>query len=364
MRQQSMTARRLLTWLVLSTVLACLALVLLGDPVPHVRSVAQRPLPSTERVARPLATAPVAAVPVRVPVVPLVPWHGPVEHLFFHPLVLQPELAFRRDLLGQGFADYFVTASEFRGILDGLWTNGWTLVDVHRALTGRVRVPAGRKPLVLSEDDANYYAYFTGRGLADRLALDPAGEVRAQVGAELSDQDLVPMVDAAVRRHPLLSADGAKGILALTGYQGLLGEHAVATDPGARARVRALADRLRATGWTFASHTYGHITLAKDSVARIAADTGHWRRLVGDLLGPVDLLVYPFGSRPSPLAVAYLSAHGFPYQFDIDVRARLVRQQGALVMARRHVDGFAFAVPGRLEPFFDVAAVRDPERPR
>lgn len=26
-------------------------------------------------------------------------------------------------------------------------------------------------------------------------------------------------------------------------------------------------------------------------------------------------------------------------------------------MARRHVDGLAFAVPGRLEPFFDVAVV-------
>lgn len=33
-------------------------------------------------------------------------------------------------------------------------------------------------------------------------------------------------------------------------------------------------------------------------------------------------------------------------------------------MPRRHVDGLAFAAPGRLEPFFDVAAVRDPDRPR
>jgi hypothetical protein len=358
-----MTPRRLVTWLVLSTVLACLALVVLGDPVPA-RPGPFRRIPVAAPAARPVALPSVAPVAVGVAAVPLVVWHGPVEHLFFHPLVLQPKLAFRHDTLGQGFADYFVTAREFQGILDGLWRNGWTLVDAHRALTGRVRVPRGRTPLVLSEDDANYYAYFKGRGLADRLVLDPAGDVRAEVGGKLSDRDLVPMVDAAVRRHPELSADGAKGIIALTGYEGLLGEHAVATDPAARERVRALADRLRATGWTFASHTYGHITLAQDSVARIAADTVHWRRLVGDLLGRVDLLVYPYGSRPSPAGVAYLSARGFPYQFDIDVTARMLRRPGVTVMSRRHVDGFAFAVPGRLEPFFDVAAVRDPQRPR
>src|SRR5689334_21901547 len=44
----------------------------------------------------------------------LVAWHGPVDHLFFHPLVIDPRLAFRGDGLGRGFRDYFVTAREFR----------------------------------------------------------------------------------------------------------------------------------------------------------------------------------------------------------------------------------------------------------
>jgi hypothetical protein len=313
----------------------------------------------------PIATASPTPTPTPTPspAPVLVPWHGPVEHLFFHPLVIDPSLAFRHDSLGRGFEDYFVTAREFHGIVDGLWRNGWTLVDAHRAMTGQVRVPPGRKPLVLSEDDVNYYRYFAGRGLATRLVLD-GSEVRAQLpDGSLSDEDLVPIVDEAVREHPELSADGAKGILALTGYEGLLGEHDVATDPAARDRVRALAARLRATGWTFASHTYGHITLSQDSVRRISADTDRWRSLVGDLLGPVDMLVYPYGARPSAAGVSVLREAGFRYQFDIDVRADLVRRDGALVMSRRHVDGLAFAVPRRLAPFFDVAAVRDPARP-
>ena len=56
-------------------------------------------------------------------------------------------------------ADYFVTVREFRAILEQLWRNGWTLVDPRRVAASDVRVPRGRKPLVLQEDDANYYAY-------------------------------------------------------------------------------------------------------------------------------------------------------------------------------------------------------------
>ncbi|MDT4919640.1 MAG: hypothetical protein QOI15_542, partial [Pseudonocardiales bacterium] len=75
------------------------------------------------------------------PHVEMVAWHGPVEELFVHPLVINPELAFTSDQLGVGFQNNFVTALEFRRILDDLWRNGWTFVDVHRAAAGTVRVP-------------------------------------------------------------------------------------------------------------------------------------------------------------------------------------------------------------------------------
>src|SRR5437764_6304701 len=114
------------------------------------------------------------------PSVALVRWRGPVEQLFVHPLVLRPDLAFTGDALGRGFADYFVTVREFHRILDQVWRNGWTLVDPQRVAAGDVRVPHGRRPLVLQEDDANYYACFDGRGLASRLVLDEQGEESAQ----------------------------------------------------------------------------------------------------------------------------------------------------------------------------------------
>lgn len=330
-------------------VAALAALVLTAACQAPVRVVA---LPSP--AAPPPATASPAPSPTVAPT-PLVPWHGPVEALFVHPLVLQPALAFRADRLGQGFRDYFVTDREMFGVLSGLYDRGWTLVDVHRAAAGTVRVPPGRKPLVLYEDDVNYYRYFSGRGLATALVLTPDGP-RAVVDGALSGRDVVPMVEAFVAAHPLFSAEGARGVLALTGYEGFFGDR----DPGSPA-VRSLAGWLTAHGWTLASHTYGHITLGSASLRVVRRDLARWQSAATGL-GPVDVLVYPFGSRPGAAARRVLGDAGFTIQVDIDVRPQRTVRDGVTLLSRRHVDGFALATPDRMAPFFDVAAVRDPAR--
>jgi len=300
----------------------------------------------------------------------LVPWTGPVEHLFFHTLVIRPDLAFTNNSEAQGFRDYFVTVGEFRAILDQLYANGWTLVDIHRAVTGRVRVPAGRRPLVLSEDDVNYYDYSRPYGLGWRLVLDYDGDVKVEVrddrGVRVTDDDLVPIVDAFVERHPDFSAEGAKGVLAVTGYEGVLGERVdELSSPDWAAgveRARAVADRLKATGWSFASHSYGHIDLTRDSVATATRDAARWAAVAMPVIGPTDVYIYPFGASPPPRSatVAMLRNLGFTIQCGIDAVPRLVYAEGVNFMWRRHIDGIAFdQQKAALLPFFDVASVQD-----
>ena len=313
-----------------------------------------------------------AAVP-RDPPVRLVRWRGPVEHLFFHSLVIRPKLGFRNDALGRSIRDYFVTVREFRSILRRMYANGWTLVDLRRVVAGRVRVPRGRRPFVLSEDDVNYYDYGRTRGLGYRLVRDAAGEVaveeRAGRSRRVTGNDLVPIVDAFVERHPLFSAEGAKGVLALTGYQGLFGERIQQAGPGRAAavrRARAVAARLRATGWTFASHTYGHIDLARKSAADVQADSDRWARLAWPVIGRTDVLIYPFGARPpdGSETARVLRRAGYAIQCDIDTGARLVRRGEVSFMSRRHVDGLAlYGREASLRPFFSARLVRE-RRPR
>lgn len=294
----------------------------------------------------------------------LVPWTGPVEHLFFHTLVVRPALAFTGDVLGRGFRDFFVTVGEFRAILEQLDANGWTLVDIHRVVAGTVRVPPGRRPFVLSEDDVNYYDYSRPRGVGWRLVLDDRGNVKVEVrderGVHVTDEDLVPMLDAFVARHPSFSADGAKGILAVTAYEGVLGERL--DDSDSVARATRLAQRLKASGWVFASHSYGHIDFARDSLPIVTRDITRWRAIAEPVVGPTDIFIYPFGAAPpigSP-TVAMLRANGFSILCDIDVEARLTGGVGVVVMARRHIDGLSLEEQRtRLLPFFDARSVED-----
>jgi len=324
--------------------------------------------PSSPAASRPVTSPPPAA---RTPSpAPLVAWRGPVEHLFFHTLVIRPELAFRDPRQGKGFRDYFVTVGEFRAILDQLYANGWTLVDIHRAVAGTVRVPAGRRPLVISEDDVNYYRYEAGLGLGTRLVRD-GDRVRVEVtdghgGVRVTDEDLVPLVDDFVDQHPDFSADGARGVLAPTGYEGLFGERVDAGTAKQRAerrqRVRDVAATLIAHGWVIASHGFGHIDYRTSSLAADRLDVQRWKAQAEPLLGPTDVFVYPFGAEPPPgsAKLSMLRAEGFRILCDIDVVPRMVRTDGVVVMSRRHVDGIALAQQRRaLAPLFDTATVVD-----
>ena len=349
-------------------VLVALALALLaGACSSGGGSTTADPSRATEPTDAPTTAAP-STTTTAAPV--LVPWTGPVEHLFFHTLVMRPDLAFTKGSEGQGFLDYFVTVGEFRKILDQLYANGWTLVDIHKAARGQLMVPAGRKPFVLSVDDVNFYDNTRGHGVGWRLVLDPAGDVKVEVrddqGTRVTDDDLVPIVDQFVAAHPDFSAEGAKGVIALTGYEGLFGERVeLVDDPdhaAAVARATAIADRLKATGWLLASHSYGHIDLNTASIGYVRSDAEKWLAEATPIIGPTDIYIYAYGAAPKPGSpkVDLLRDLGFTIQCDIDKVPRLVHVDGVDVMSRRHIDGIAFAQQGaNLAGLFDVTTVED-----
>ena len=59
-----------------------------------------------------------------------VPYDGVVEHLFFHPVVAYPELAFDGDSKSDGIDDWMVTAGEYLKILESVYEKGYVLVDI------------------------------------------------------------------------------------------------------------------------------------------------------------------------------------------------------------------------------------------
>ncbi|MFP5021617.1 polysaccharide deacetylase family protein [Pseudonocardia phyllosphaerae] len=339
---------------------------------------------------RPPVQAPPATGPAAVTTDP-----AGVSHLFFHSLIVDPQRAFADPHSGKGFHDFMVTVDQFRTALDDLYSRGYVLVDPHAlAAPGpdgtmtarRLELPPGRKPLVLSIDDVSYYEYMDGDGFASNLVVDSAGRVRntyvdrdrhTHVGA----YDVMPIVDDFVAQHPDFSHDGARGVIGMTGYNGVLGYRTSPSvygggrNPHLAADIdtaRRVADAMKAQGWQFASHSWGHIDFAKSSAETIRRDDALWKAEVEPVIGPTDLLIYPYGADIAgiePYAgdkYRYLHDAGYRYFFNVDGSRVAWGQVGHdyLRQGRINVDGISLdaAKHGRpvLGHFFDVGKVAPP----
>ena len=171
-----------------------------------------------------------------------VAYDGIVEHLFFHPVIAYPELAFDGDAQANGLDDYMVTVDEYNKILQSVYDKGYVLVDIGdvwsettgedgqpKMVKNTLYLPEGKKPLILSYDDTNYYDYMLQNGFAyklmhrrgrqDRLlGQGPPGQRGGQPGS-------------GRHPHPGQVRGGAPGLLPLR-RQGLPEPHRLPGHPG------------------------------------------------------------------------------------------------------------------------------------
>lgn len=301
-----------------------------------------------------------------------------VEHIFFHPVIAYPEMAFDGDRHSDGFDDWMVTVDEYRKILNKLYENGYILVDMNdvwseqqdengqmRMVRNTLMLPEGKKPLIVSYDDVNYYQYMIENGFTWKLVLGEDGDVwsygKDPQGNDVYSKDLdaVTIMDLFVREHPDFSLNGAKGCLGLTGYEGILG-YRTNTDSKDRSAefeanrqkeieaVKPVIQRLKETGWYFASHTWGHIDLSVSSLSRVQNDTQKWMDEVGSLVGETTLLLYPYGGRAdgndvkqSGPAFTYLQEQGFRVFSSVGIESysKIKKDISAVICDRLHPDG-------------------------
>ena len=331
-----------------------------------------------------------------------VAWDGVVEHLFFHPVVAYPELAFDGDAQSDGIDDYMVTVDEYNKILRSVYEKGYVLVDIGdvwseasgengqpEMVKNTLYVPEGKKPLILSFDDTNYYPYMLENGFTYKLILDDDGKIASwgmdPQGREVISRDLdaIPILDKFVEEHPDFSPFGAKGSLSLTGYCGILGyrtqtekedqsaEHE-ANRQKEREAVKPIIAELKRTGWTFGSHTWGHINLSKKSLDVVKTDTAKWLDEVGSLVGPTDILYYPHGARPDGDDVQqtgpifqYLQSQGFRVFASVGISSysKIKTDICAVICDRLHPDGTTLRgsdkVLGWYAQFYDARDIID-----
>lgn len=331
-----------------------------------------------------------------------------VTHVFYHILIKDPSRAFDGDYKEADYNQVMTTIDEFNKITQTMYDKGYVMVSIRdmakvddkgNVTPGEILLPPGKTPFVLSQDDVCYYHYMDGDGYATKLVVDDEGKIRNEYveddgSISVGDYDMVPLIDRFVEKHPDFSYRGAKGILALTGYNGILGyrtdesyetrpadldankvkwleEHPDFSLKKERAAAKRVADAMKAEGWEFASHTWGHQNVGQITLEKLQADTERFKKNVDPLIGGTDVIIFAFGTDLtnehdySGDKFEYLKGQGYNYycnvdssQYFVQIRDRYFRQ------GRRNLDGYRmYYNPELLADLFNAKDVFDPARP-
>ena len=314
----------------------------------------------------------------------LVLWNDPsqVVNLSFQILIADSTRAYKDRTYSGAYNRNFVTISEFPKILEQLYANNYMLVsldDVYESKTDsngntvyspkNLYLPAGKKPLMITQTQINYYFYMTdgngdkipdakGAGFASKLIVDANGKFTNTYvdvnGNELTGAyDMVPLLENFIAAHPNFSYRGAKAILAVTGSDGIFGYRTydgAATTFGQAAYdeevtdAKKLVDALRQAGYEIACYTYGNKAYGQMSVNDIRADLKKWNNEVSPILGKVRTFVFAqnsdIGSRNGPYSgqsynelrsngfqifLGFTASDGAPWSYEADQYVRMGR---------------------------------------
>ncbi|MFR5600953.1 MAG: polysaccharide deacetylase [Lachnospiraceae bacterium] len=328
-----------------------------------------------------------------------------VTHVFFHSLIMDNAKAFDGDSREAGYNQVMTTKNEFLKILESMYERGFVLVRLHdlayettgedgqpHFVEGNIMLPEGTKAFVMSQDDVCYYPYMDNDGFASRIIVGEDGKPTCEMlmddgTVSVGAYDLIPILEEFIQEHPDFSYKGARAVIAFTGYEGILGYRTAPskyadspTFEQDKAAAAEVAQCLRDNGWELASHSWGHRNMGSIPYGDFKSDTDKWENEVESLIGPTDIILFPFGSDIGTWKpytdendrFTYLKSVGFRYFCNVDSSQYWVQiGDDHLRQGRRNLDGYRMYYDlietdpskQKLSDLFDVSEVFDPDRP-
>lgn len=213
-------------------------------------------------------------------------------------------------------------------------------------------------------------------GTIHRFWVDPHGQLLTVTNMPNgkitinNDQEVPQLLEDFIALHPDFSFHHARGIIALTGYNGIFGydTHKLFANNyfSQRAEAKKVVNRLKRMGWEFASHSYFHLGMDKQNEQAFEASERRWLKEVGSIVGPTSYYIFPFGDAWNKVAIRmnFLKRLGYRYFFGVSKVSQTFFEPGAVIFERFPMDGRSLRqVYTGAEVFVDPLKVFDPERP-
>lgn len=314
-------------------------------------------------------------------------YEGKIVHLCFPGLIEDGERAFDGDDMAYTYSGSMITCYELRNILEQMYENDYVLVDIHdiaaietddRGISTlelqKLKLPEGKKPVILSQDNLNYSLGRASDGIASKLVLED-GKVKAlytdREGHDLKgDYDFIPILDSFIEEHPGFAYQGARGIVSVSGSEGVFGyvldDPLVGSEVENRETVSEIAKTLRGEGWSIACAGYDHKYMNEMSVEQFTSDIENWMEKVGTWVGETDIMFYPYGAEveyPSKQLDVLLD-NGFLYLCGLwGEKDFMELGEGYLRQTRKFADGYTIRnAASYFTGIFDAVAAWDPAR--
>ena len=262
-------------------------------------------------------------------------YRGKIECICVRSLIADTDVAFSGRYHSSN-TNLHLTIKEFEKILENLYERGYVLVDVEDLidqsdptflLERNLKVPKGKKPLIVVIEDLQYSVADYRCGTCRKLVLNDenqvCGEYQNNAGETVVSRtaEAIGVLDVFVEKHPDFTYDGAKGIISVSGHEACFGYVVAAGEledrnaalsaanlpqltnitnddiDFAREKVMEIKNVLADNGWKFASCTYSYIADCRNTEKQeLIDDFVKWQDQIGTLFGEVHILVYPNGN--------------------------------------------------------------------
>ena len=238
----------------------------------------------------------------------LVIYNGEVRHFFTHELIYSTEKAFsHNNVLRYSFDRDHLTTTEFIRFLDQMRLNDYVLIDFDmmyelkdgKLLSKQLFLPAGKKPFTLSLDDMSYDT--TGRGIISKIIVedDTIKDYTKGEKEEVSTQrESITILEEYLKKYPAFSVNNSKMCICVNGYNGVLGYRIQKNNPNCEEEIKSLnvvVEKLKKSGYTFASHSYFHAFINSASSDFVKNDLQKWHDEIESVIGKSNIFCFPGG---------------------------------------------------------------------